>query len=169
MLTSSGFLDPASPFQPHPGGWAVVFRAAHPARRCRPPHRSRLTIPGVRRVNPPFRADPGMQRASPLFQAVTSTPAGKPVGCAPRGLSRSSAWCRCARPPSSPADVLTTVALDTSPQSGPDTKGLLRWTLAPGGSTRGSGCAIFRERFASARQDGRRRSRKRAGSDGCVG
>lgn len=71
----------------------------------------------------PFRTGFRSAGAGPAGHLV-STPAGKPVGCAPRGLSRSSAWCRCARRATLRLAVLTTVALDTVPQFGPDTSRL---------------------------------------------
>jgi len=40
-------------------GWTGVYVAARPARRCRPPRRSRPTIPGVRALSAPPTPVPG--------------------------------------------------------------------------------------------------------------
>jgi len=85
---------------------ASALRVARdrPFRACgRSPHRPR-----------PFRAK----------MYVPSTPAGIPVGCAPCGLSRSSALCRHRLSRATRRRAFSaTVALDTDPRIGPDTSG----------------------------------------------
>jgi hypothetical protein len=131
------------------GGWGGCASRFAALGACRPARRSAPTVPGVRRASSPFRAS-GLP------------PAGKPGGCAPCGLSRSSAWCRCALAPSGPARVLATVALDTDPQSGPDRTGLLRWPLAPVGSPRAAHRVPSGPRSRSRPLRGRSEARARA-------
>jgi hypothetical protein len=73
-------------------------------------------------------------------------------GCAPRGLSRSRALCQPRLPAEhhdpptrggyigGPQSSRPTVALDTDPQSGPDTRNGLKRSLALGGLARVAGC-----------------------------
>ncbi len=91
-----------------------------PFRACgRSPHRPR-----------PFRAE----------MDVPSAPAGIPVGCAPCGLSRSSAWCRLrCRAPHRGARSRRQSPWTRSRTSGRTRAGISRWPLAPGGSARGAG------------------------------
>ena len=129
------------------------FVTARPARRFRPPRRSRPTIPGVRRASSPFRAKVNL----------VSTPAGIPVGCAPCGLSRSSALCRlrCRAPPSG-ARSRRQSPWTRSRASGRTRAGISRWTLAPGGSARGSGWVTFLWRSRSRPRGTRAKARARA-------
>jgi hypothetical protein len=123
VLTSSTFLEPPAPFSPTWLGWSGFLRRL--VDRCvdGPPRSPLLT--GASLATDHSGNAVRSWRRSP-FRAevhVPSTPAGIPVGCAPCGLSRSSAWCRSARRATRGLAVLTTVALDTDPHTGPDANG----------------------------------------------
>ena len=153
MLASSGRIERPAPFNPPENECGVGYRqcltgvsfSARPARRCRPPRRSRPTIPGVRALSTlsaPFRAK----------MDVPSTPAGIPVGCAPCGLSRSSAWCRLrCRAPHRGARSRRQSPWTRTRTSGRTRAGISRWPLAPGESARGAGwMASLRRALARA-------------------
>jgi len=95
VLASSGFLERASPFRSHPRGLiglllrrllALEYRPA-PLAACRPPRRSRPTIPGCGSLLASLTV-PGYNESG-LDASIKRV-----FGCAPRGLSRSSTWCR---------------------------------------------------------------------------
>jgi len=155
-LRDRGTTEAASPFLNPPGrwmagratwsaGWMCTYRLAplaaaalrvardRPFRACgRSPHRPR-----------PFRAK----------MDVPSAPAGIPVGCAPCGLSRSSAWCRLrCRAPHRGARSRRQSPWTRTRTSGRTRAGISRWPLAPGGSARGAGwMASLRRALARAR------------------
>ena len=95
VLASSGFLECTSPFQSRPRRliglllrWlpALGIRPT-PLAACRPPRRSRPTIPGCGSLLTSLTV-PGYNESG-LDASIKRV-----FGCAPRGLSRSSAWCR---------------------------------------------------------------------------
>ena len=148
LSVESGWTD--SLLRPAPLAAAALHVARdRPFRACgRSPHRER-----------PFRAK----------MDVPSTPAGIPVGCAPCGLSRSSAWCRLrCRAPHSGARSRRQSPWTRTRASGRTRAGISRWTLAPGGSARGAGWVTFLWRSRS-RPRGRSRRRERERVDGSVG
>ena len=106
------------------------------------PRRLAPTIPGMRWLA--LRATgPGIWFAARIKRVF---------GCAPRGLSRSRALCQPRLPAEhhdpptrggyigGPQSSRPTVALDTDPQSGPDTRNGLKRSLALGGLARVAGC-----------------------------
>jgi hypothetical protein len=102
--------------------------------------------------------------------SVPSTPAGIPVGCAPCGLSRSSALCRLrCRAPHGGARSRRQSHWTRSRASGRTRAGISHWPLAPGGSARGAGWGRRTRARSRSRPVGRSRRRERERAVGAIG
>ncbi|KAB7513247.1 hypothetical protein DMP03_12495 (plasmid) [Halosegnis rubeus] len=150
MAECRGRLDRCVRYGPHRSPRSALRVARdRPFRACgRSPHRPR-----------PFRAK----------MDVPSAPAGIPVGCAPCGLSRSSAWCRLrCRAPHRGARSRRQSPWTRTRTSGRTRAGISRWPLAPGGSARGAGWSSASGALSLA-PTGRSRRRERERADESVG